>query len=240
MSGHSKWSQIKRKKEIKDKEKGNIFSKLSRLITLAVIEGGGITDPVHNVKLRLAIDKARSSNMPKENIKRAIEKGIGPEKSLLKEIVYEGFGPHGASLMILTTTDNPNRTLSEIRSELEKHGGKLGTSGSVSYLFQRCGVISFPKSQNQEEDVFLFAQNINASDIDEDETSFIVYFPFENLGRVGNFLGSLKATPAEINFKPISLIKIEKEEEAKKIQELIEALEGLDDVQRVFSNFALN
>ncbi len=121
MSGHSKWANIKRKKEANDKIKGNVFAKLSRVITLAVIEGGGIGDPQLNNKLRLAIEKAQASNMPKENIKRAIERGLGPQKDQLKEVIYEGFAPYGVSLLILATTDNPNRTLTELRTKLRKN-----------------------------------------------------------------------------------------------------------------------
>jgi YebC/PmpR family DNA-binding regulatory protein len=135
MSGHNKWSKIKRGKEAKDKVRGNTFSKLSRLITLAVLEGGGITDPNNNIKLRLAIDKAKHFNMPKENIARAVARASGPDKSQIREVIYEGFASAGVGLIIYATTDNPNRTLSEIRNILERHQGKLGTPGSVSYLF---------------------------------------------------------------------------------------------------------
>src|SRR5438132_496161 len=131
MSGHSKWSKIKRQKEVTDKVKGAAFAKLSRIITLAVIEGGGIPDPVNNVRLRLSIEKAKALNMPKENITRAIEKGAGPHKLELKEVVYEAFAPHGISVIIVATTDNSNRTFAEIRTILERNGGKMGTQGSV-------------------------------------------------------------------------------------------------------------
>src|SRR4051812_30449460 len=120
MSGHSKWANIKRKKEANDKVKGAVFGKLSRLITIAVTEGGGLPDPENNVKLRFAVEKARSENMPKENIQKAIEKGSGPNIQELKEVVYEGFGPGGVALLIVTTTDNSNRTHAEIRNVLER------------------------------------------------------------------------------------------------------------------------
>src|SRR5690349_17049701 len=119
MSGHSKWSQIKRKKGVKDAQKGKIFSKLARLITLAVLEGGGITDPNANMKLRMAVEKAKKENMPKENMQRAIERGVSPGKDRLIEVFYEGFGPSGIALMIQATTDNTNRTLNEVRTILE-------------------------------------------------------------------------------------------------------------------------
>lgn len=136
MAGHSKWKQIKHKKAANDQQRAKIFSKLSKLITSAVVEGGGFSDPNINVKLRLAIDKAKIANMPKENIARAVEKGSGPDRLHLKEVIYEAFAPHGVALVIHATTDNSNRTVSELRSTIEKAGGKLGVQGSVSYLFQ--------------------------------------------------------------------------------------------------------
>ncbi len=237
MSGHSKWSQIKRKKGLKDQEKGRIFSKLARAITIAVLEGGGATDPEHNLKLRMAIDKAKHDNMPKENIQRAIEKGIGPDKESLHEIVYEGFGSKGVVFLIQATTDNSNRTHSEIKNVLERHHGKIGAQGSVMYLFQKCGMISFDKTGNREEDVFNFADKIHALDIDDDGSMFTVYFPFENLGRVRDFLGELKPTPAELDYRPTSSVKITDQGSAKSILSLVESLESLDDVHKVFSNF---
>jgi len=240
MSGHNKWSKIKRGKEAKDKIRGNIFSKLSRLITLAVIESGGITETEHNIKLRLAIDKAKQFNMPKENIKRAIERAGGPEKTLLKEIIYEGFAPGGVVLIIQTTTDNPNRTLSEIRNILEQHQGKLGVQGSVKYLFDRCGLVVFEKNKVSEEQALDFSEKIGAFDINEDDQTFSVYFPFENLGKVKSCLGGLEAVSAEIDYKPKSLLVIKDPQIEERIAGLIEALESLDDVQKVFSNYGKN
>ncbi len=237
MSGHSKWANIKRKKQANDAVRGNIFSKLSRLITIAVIENGGITDPEHNVKLRLAIDKAKQFNMPKENIKRAIERGVGPGHDQLKEIIYEAFAPHSIVFIILATTDSANRTTSEIRNVLERHGGKLGSQGSVAYLFQKCGLITFKKNSISEEDIFSFAEKINAYDIDQDETHFFIFFPFENLGRIKEYLNNLEYDSSEIDYKPGTVIKLENRNEAKKILSLIDALEELDDVYKVFGNF---
>lgn len=136
MAGHSKWKQIKHKKAANDQQRAKIFSKISKLITIAVVEGGGMQDPAINVKLRLAIEKAKAANMPKDNIQRAIEKGSGPDRNNLKEVVYEGFGPQGVALVIHATTDNSNRTVGEVRSVIDKGGGKLGNQGAVSYLFQ--------------------------------------------------------------------------------------------------------
>ncbi len=236
MSGHSKWANIKRQKQANDLVRGNLFSKLSRAITLAVIEGGGISDPEHNVKLRLAVEKARQLNMPKDNMARAIEKGTGPDKVQLKESVYEAYGPAGAAFIILVTTDNINRTLSEIRSILERHEGKLANQGSVAYLFRKCAVVVFNKSKSKEEDIFGFAEEINAFDIDEDETHFSVYIPFENLGHIKDHLHNLIYEMAEIDFKPLTPFPIAKEEDSKRIVSLVEALEQHDDVQKVFTN----
>lgn len=237
MAGHSKWSQIKRKKGLKDQQKGKIFSKLTRQITLAVLEGGGITDPDKSVKLRIAMDQARRENMPKENIQRAIEKGVGPDREKLQEVMYEGFGPEGISLLIQVTTDNSNRTHSEVKSVLDRHNGKIGTQGSVGYLFQKCAIITFDKVKNAEDAVFTFADQVQVLDIDEDDSNITVYFPFENLGRISNYLGGLEANPAEVDYRPLSTVKINNQQTAKKIIDLIEALESLDDVQKVYSNF---
>lgn len=236
MSGHSKWANIKRQKQANDLVKGNLFAKLSRLITLAVIEGGGIGDPEHNVKLRLAIDKARLLNMPKENIERAIEKASGPNHMQLKEEIYEAFGPSGVAIVILVTTDSINRTLAEIRLILERHEGKLGNQGSVLYLFKRCAVVIFKRSETEEEKVFSFSEEINAFDIDEDETHFSVYIPYENLGRIKDHLHELKYDVAEIDFKPITSLPISDETTAKKIVSLVNVLEEDSDVQKVFTN----
>jgi YebC/PmpR family DNA-binding regulatory protein len=240
MSGHSKWANIKRKKEANDKVKGSIFSKLSRLITLAVIEGGGIGDPDKNFKLRLAVDKARLANMPKDNIRRAIDRALGSNKDILKEIIYEAFAPGKVLLIIQATSDNSNRTLSEIRYVLERYGGKLGTQGSVMYLFRKCGTITFAKTEVSEEAVFEFSNRIEALDIDQDNENYFVVLPFENLGKIKEYLGNLQYKEAEIDYKPLTTIKVDSEEEARKILQLIDSLEALDDVQKVFSNFDIH
>lgn len=240
MSGHSKWSTIKRKKEVKDKEKAKIFSKMSRIVTLSVIEGGGITDPEKNVKLRLAVERAKAVNMPKENIKRAIEKGVGPDKDQLKEIVYEGFGPGGVNFIILVTTNNSNRSLTEVRNTLEKNNGKLGTQGSVSYLFKKCGMITFDKQQNSEENIFNFAQKINAFDMEEGRGEVIVYFPFEKMGHVEECMEGLVAPPPEIDYKPDNIVSLKNSTDIEKVLKLIEALEELDDVSQVFANLEIS
>jgi len=237
MSGHSKWANIKRKKGKNDKIKANVFAKMSHLITIAVIEGGGIIDPVNNVKLRLAIDKAKSANMPKENIKRAIEKGFGPNRIMLKEVIYEGFGPHGVFLLIISTTDNSNRTSSEIRNMLEKNSGKLGTQGSVAYLFKKCAFVSFQKIEVNEEVVFKIGEELDAFDINEDDSHFFIFFPFSNFGLLKTHLNNIKYGLAEVDYLPTTPVALDLDKE-KKVLDLIEALEDLDDVQRVYTNLS--
>src|SRR3989339_1640977 len=231
MSGHSKWANIKRKKGVNDKIKANVFAKMSHLITIAVIEGAGIIEPDNNVKLRLAIDKAKSANMPKENIKRAIEKGFGPNRIMLKEVIYEGFGPYGVFLLILSTTDKSNRTTSEIRNFLEKNSGKLGTQGSVSYLFKKCAFVSFMKVDVSEEAVFKIGEELQAFDIKDDESHFFVFFPFNNFGLLKAHLNNIKYDLAEIDYLPTTSVELDPDKE-KKVIDLIEALESLDDVHR--------
>jgi len=237
MSGHSKWANIKSKKGVKDKARGTLFSKLSRVITLAVLEGGGIVDPENNIKLRLAVEKAKEGNMPKENIQRAIERGVGPNKDQIKEVIYEGFGPGGVALILLTTTNNPKRTLTEIRNVMECYGGKLGVQGSVNYLFKRCGLVVFEKNKVKEDDVFGFGDKIKAFDIEDDQQLFSVYFPFENLGHVNQYLGGIEARPAEIDYKPLNYITVNDKGQANRVINLVVALEELDDVHKVFANF---
>lgn len=235
MSGHSKWANIKRKKGANDMIKANVFAKMSHLITIAVIENGGIIEPENNVRLRLAIDKAKSVNMPKENIKRAIEKGFGPNRMMLKEVIYEGFGPHGIFLLILSTTDNSNRTSSEIRNMLEKNSGKLGTPGSVSYLFKKCAFVSFKKLDVNEEAVFKIGEELQAFDINEDDSHFFVFFPFSNFGLLKTHLNNINYDLAEIDYLATTPVKLDSDKE-KKVLDLVEALEDLDDIQRVYTN----
>ena len=237
MSGHSKWANIKNKKAANDKVKGTTFAKITRIITLSVIEGGGITNPEANFKLRLAIDKAHVANMPKENIQRAIEKGHGPDSSQLKEVIYEAFGPHGVAYMIQCATDNPTRTHNEVKGVVEKRGGKMGNQGSVGYLFQKCAVMQFELATSSEQIVFDFGEALQAYDIDEGEGMITVYFPFDQFGKAKAALGTaLHPKIFDIEYRPLSRIQVPSESEAKHVIELAEAIEELVDVHSVFSN----
>ena len=237
MSGHSKWANIKNKKAANDKVKGAVFAKLTRVITLSVVEGGGIANPDANFKLRLAIDKAHAANMPKDNIQRAIEKGQGPDSSRLKEVIYEAFGPYGIAFLIQCATDNPTRTHNEVRGVVEKRGGKMGNQGSVGYLFQKCAVMQFDLEHSSEDIIFNFGQALNAYDIDEGEGIITVYFPFDQFGRAKEALGaSLHPKIFDIEYRPLNRIQVASETEAKHVIELSEAIEELADVHSVFSN----
>lgn len=235
MAGHSKWANIKRKKEAQDKIRGNLFSKLSRLITVAVIEGGGVTNPEHNVKLRLVIEKAKEANMPKDKIERAIRRGVGPEKDQIKEIVYEGFAPHNISLIILATTDNPNRTLSEVRNVLDKHGGKIGEKGTASYLFDQLGKVVIEKGSLNEEEVFNLASQIEALDFEVIDNQCFFYIPFNNIGKAKEVFKDFKILDLETIYKPKMPISLAPDQE-KGINLLINEIEALTDVHKVFSN----
>lgn len=237
MSGHSKWANIKNKKAANDKIKGATFAKVSRMITLSVVEGGGLTNPDANFKLRLAIDKAHAANMPKDNIQRAIDKGHGADASVLKEVVYEAFGPHGVAYMILCATDNPTRTHNEVKGVIEKRGGKMGNQGSVGYLFQKCAVMQFDLTTASEEDIFNFGEKLQAYDVDEEQGTMTVYFPFDQFGKAKAALGSsLHPTRFDVEYRPLSPIAVATEADAKHVIELAEAIEELTDVHTVFSN----
>lgn len=232
MAGHSKWANIKRKKDIVDKKRGNAFTKLSKAITMTVIEGNGNGNPDFNVKLRMAIDKAKAANMPKENIERAIQKGIGPGRDMLSEVVYEGFGPSGSALLIKVTTDNTNRTLAEIRVIIEKSGGKLASQGAVNYLFQHLAVTEIDKSTMGEEDVLQLAEDLAAEEVLEEDDIVRILFPYENLGKV-------KTISAEETYVPLAMPEVDGG--AKEvITGIIERLEQHDDVDAVYVNVLLD
>lgn len=238
MSGHSKWSKIKRQKGLNDQAKGKIFSKMSRLISISVSEGGGVVSPENNLRLRMAIEKARQINMPRESIERAIEKGVGPDKSLMKSFIYEAFARYGVGLLIVGTTDNSNRSIAEIKNALDKGEGRLGNQGSVMHLFKHCAYCIFDLKKATEEDVLNFSAKIAAFDIDEDEESFIVYFPFENLGKIKEIAGTLSYEMAEEFYKPLSEIIVNEEKKHLRVISLINDLEDLDDVHNVYSNLS--
>lgn len=237
MSGHSRWSQIKRKKGMKDEQKAKLFSKFARAITLAVTQGGGITDFKKNARLRLAIDRAKELRMPKDTMMRAVEKAVKAEDQQIKEVMYEGFAPFGVACLIVAFTDNVHRTLSEVRNTFEKNGGKLGSIHSVAHLFKRCCIVTFARMGVDVDQALVFASAIDALYIEESADAFIIYIPFEKMGHARELFGDLKNASIDIYYRPISTITIQSPDEARRILTLIDMLENLDDVHKVYANF---
>jgi YebC/PmpR family DNA-binding regulatory protein len=240
MSGHSKWSTIKRKKGAADAKRGKIFTKLIREIATAARIGGGDTDS--NPRLRLACDKARSANMPKDNIARAIAKGTGAgEGDAYEEVVYEGYGPGGVAVYIEALTDNKNRTVGDIRHALTKHGGNLGASGCVSYLFEKKGVLSFDRARVDVDRLLEAALEAGADDVIEEENKIgVVVAPmgFEPLKRELSAAG-FEPEQAGIEMEPTTTVAISGDD-AESMLSLTDALDDLDDVQQVYANFDIS
>ncbi len=237
MSGHSKWANIKRKKQTMDAKRGKIFTKLAREIQVAAREGG--PDPEANLRLRLVLEKARAANMPKENIERAIRRGAGLEGGgeALEEIIYEAYAPHGVALILEVVTDNRKRAVAEIRHTLTRHGGSMGENGSVAWQFDQKGYIAVPTNGRDEEELFMMALEAGADDVEIDEDIMEVYTAREDFGRVQEALKEMGLEPeeAELAWIPKNRITLEPEE-ALKVMKLIDLLEELDDVNKVYSN----
>ncbi len=236
MAGHNKWSQIKRKKAVNDAKRGAMFTKLIREITVAAKEGGG--DPDGNARLRLAIDTARQSNMPTDNIERAIKKGTGELEGVsYEEIVYEGYGPGGVALYIETLTDNQNRTVAEVRHLLTKHGGSLGTAGSVAWQFDRKGQVYVDASRFDEDTVFEAAIEAGAEDVTSEGDEFVVTAEVVDFHGVQEGLkgAGIEIAQAELSMIPKNEVAVAGKE-AERLVKLMSALDDSDDVQRVSSN----
>lgn len=238
MSGHSKWSTIKRQKGANDVKRGLLFTKLANIITIAARSGA---DPEFNFKLRLAIDKARAANMPMENVKRAIERAGGGENGAnFEEIVYEGYAPGKVGLIISAATDNKNRTLSAVKSTLDKGGGVLAAQGSVSWQFKPVGELVVNLDGKTVDDLFLTAANAGAEDVipAEEEGLAIVQTAPDQVDIVRQKLSGWEVKEAKLSFKPTSTINVTDQAEAEKIINLIDHLEENEDVQEVVSNLA--
>ncbi len=236
MSGHSKWSAIKRKKAVTDAKRGQMFTKLIRELTVAAREGGG--DPTFNPRLRLAVDTAKSSNMPQDNIERAIKRGTGELEGVhYEEIAYEGYGPGGVALYIETLTDNQNRTVADVRHVLTKLGGSLGTTGSVGWQFDRKGQIYVEASRYTEESVVDAAIEAGADDVEPADDEFIVTTEAGTFHEVqaGMRSAGIEFERAELAWIPQNEIRVEGRD-AEKLIKLLEALDDIDDVQQVSSN----
>jgi YebC/PmpR family DNA-binding regulatory protein len=239
MAGHSKWKQIKRKKAVTDQRRGAAFTRLIREITIAAKQGGG--DPAGNARLRTAIDAAKAENMPGENIERAIKKGTGElEGVLYEEVTYEGYGPGGAAILANAITDNANRTVAEIRNVFTRHGGNLGATNSVAWMFDRRGEIVLD-AKADEDTAMEAALDAGADDMVRDGDVFVITTPPTQLHAVQEALKARKLSiqSAEIGMIPKNTVKVEGGD-AKKLLQLVEGLEELDDISKVFSNFDID
>ncbi len=241
MSGHSKWSTIKRKKGAADAKRGALFGKLSRAITVAAREGGG--DPEMNPALQLAVSKAKEANMPNDNIQRAIDKGTGAgaDAETFERITYEGYAPGGVAVLVEVLTDNRNRAASDVRHVFSKNGGKLGTSGSVAYLFERKGVILVPTENADEDELMELALEAGAEDVETTESDYRVVTAPEDFAAVREALreAGVELENAEITMQPQNSIDLDAST-ARQTLRLIDALEENDDVQDVYANFDIS
>lgn len=235
MSGHSKWATIKRQKGVADSRRGAMFTKFTREIIIATRQGGA--SPEGNFRLRLAIQKARDSNMPKDNIENAIKKGSGAaEGTTFTEMIMEGYGPAGIAILLEAMTDNRNRTVAEIRSTFMKYNGNLGENGSVAWMFENTGVITVDTSGIDPDDLTLFAIDAGATDVKEDKGLLEIYTEPKDFEQVKLAIEKRrKPLSAEVTMLPKNTISLPEKESLQTVK-LLEKLEDLDDVQRVFSN----
>jgi YebC/PmpR family DNA-binding regulatory protein len=236
MSGHNKWSKIKRQKGIDDAKKGQIYTKLTREIIMAARQGGG--DPETNFKLRLAVQKARDSSMPKDNIERAIERGVGGnEGAILEELTLEGYGPSGTAILAQTVSDNRNRTVQEVRNVFTRGGGTMGSAGSVAWLFDSKGIISVDGKGKDTDELTLEAIDAGADDVKVEDGSVEIFTKPTELEIVKKGLEQKKIALASAELAMIPKLPVDVEERAAiQTLKLLERLEELDDVQKVFSN----
>jgi len=239
MSGHSKWSTIKRKKAATDAKRGQLFTRIAREITVAAREGGG--DPDVNFRLRLVIDRAKQANMPKDNIERAIKRGTGELKGeALEEALYEGYAPNGIALLLDTLTDNRNRAVADIRRILNRHGGKMAQSGAVSYLFEQQGFIVAEVGDVDPEELALLAIDEGATDVNIEDNTLEVHTETKDFQKVKEALEEqgIAFSTAELIMTPLAMTELT-EGDAFKVMRIIEMLEELDDVQQVYTNLYL-
>lgn len=237
MSGHSKWSKIKRKKGSADAARGRLFSKLIKAITIAAKHGGG--DPESNARLRTAIDEAKSNNMPWDNIERAIKRGTGKlEGQTLEEVTYEAYGPAGVAILIEVVTDNRNRATSEIKHVLARQNGSLGTAGSVAWQFQAQGVITVNAKKYDEDTIIAYALEGGATDVKTEEDTYQIITSPETYSKVKDILqnNKIEIISSELTKIPQNTIPLGGRE-AEKVLKLFEALDGVEDVQQVYANF---
>jgi YebC/PmpR family DNA-binding regulatory protein len=240
MAGHSKWKQIKHYKAAADAKRGALFTKLIREITMAAKQGGG--DPAGNARLRTAVENARANSMPKENIERAIKKGTGELEGVdYQEVTYEGYGPAGVALMIDAVTDNPTRTVADVRHKMSRGGGNLGTPNSVSFLFEKKGEIVVPAEGRDEESLLEAVLEAGAEDLRREEDIYVITTSPTDFHAVKSALEAQGITiqESEIAMVPKTTVHLEGKD-AETLLKLIESLEELDDVQKVWANFDID
>ncbi|MBI2849040.1 MAG: YebC/PmpR family DNA-binding transcriptional regulator [Chloroflexi bacterium] len=236
MSGHSKWAQIKRQKGVNDARRGQVFTKLIREIAVAARNGG--PDPESNFRLRLAVQKAREQNMPMENVERAIKRGgAGPDAAALEEIAYEGYGPKGAAFLVQVLTDNRNRAVAEVRNAFTRHGGSLGETGCVAWIFEPKGILNVEVGDADGEEVALLAIDAGADDVKISDGSLEIFTPSTSLEEIRKTMEDrkLEISLAEIAMVPKTTIPLEGKDALQTLR-LLDRLESLDDVQKVFFN----
>jgi YebC/PmpR family DNA-binding regulatory protein len=239
MSGHNKWSTIKRKKGALDAKRSKIFSKIIKDITIAVKEGG--SDPDGNPRLRLAISNAKGASMPKDNIQRAISKGADKDSAALIETTYEGKGPHGVAIFVECTTDNLQRTVSNVRAYFNKHGGELGQNGMLNYLFDRKGVFVVPQGDLDRDEFEMELIDAGAEDITLEEGSFSIITAMEDFGSMIKKLEKLNIEPESASLQRIPKTTVSLDEDAtRKVLRLIDIIEEDDDVQNVFHTMEIS
>ena len=240
MAGHSKWKQIKHYKAATDKKRGALFTRLIREITMSARQGGG--DPAGNARLRTAIENAKANSMPKDNIERAIKKGTGElEGEDYQEVLYEAYGPGGVAIMIQAVTDNPTRTVADVRYKLSRNGGNLGSTNSVAFMFDRKGQLLVAAANTTEDAAMEAALEAGAEDLKVEEDVFVVTTAPTDLHAVREALeaNGLKVSEAELAWVPQSTVRVEGEA-AQQLVKLLDALDELDDVQKVDANFDLD
>ncbi len=241
MAGHSKWANIKHRKAAMDAKRGQLFSRLTRELIVAAREGG--PDPETNLRLRLAIERARAANMPKENIERAIRRGAGLEKGAeqYEELLYEGYGPHGVAIIVRVLTDNRNRTVSDLRRVFSRHGGSLAESGAVMWNFEKKGYIAIRPNGQDPEKIFELAIEAGAEDVEISDDLVEIYTAPEDLQAVRQSLlqAGLTIDNAELTMRPKTRVTLD-DHATMSVMSLVDALEELDDVQQVYSNLEIS
>jgi YebC/PmpR family DNA-binding regulatory protein len=241
MSGHSKWSTIKRKKGAADARRGAVFTRLSRELVMAARDGGSDIDS--NFRLRLAVDKARAENMPKDNIERAIRRGAGEDKDgvVFEQIMYEGYAPHGVAVLVETVTDNRNRTVSDLRHAFSKMGGNMAELGAVGWQFERVAYFSFPSSAMNFDKAFELGIEAGANDVVEDNGAIEITAPVESFKIIADALHRARVQPEEAGLRMNPRQEIELDtEDTMQVLRALESIEDLDDVQNVYSNLKVS